>query len=340
MFAYGGNRYMKYGPYICIAVVLGILFILWAFWGGKNYEFVGLAPLAPDTCGSYTGSLYNWGNITPATGYDPVEGHPCVPHDIACSQESNNEPDRLNNTSTHLEESILVDNTPTVPVEFQSIVPDNTCPANNTDHNDHEINSISTESELTLVDGHPIILDAPVERTIVPFEMQKNNSSLIGQLPQPRNPASRGGGITRPPRQLPVRRGRFISRGEKLCCQTMERIYGVTFTSIWPDWLINPETGETLELDCYNDELKIAVEYNGEQHYKWPNFTNQTYQQFINQVRRDNLKVELCDRNGVYLIVVPYNVSPDKIPEFIMSYLPETIQKRLQEEQILSRISR
>lgn len=118
----------------------------------------------------------------------------------------------------------------------------------------------------------------------------------------------------------------------------MERIYGVPFKSIWPDWLRNPETGETLELDCYNEELQIAVEYNGQQHYTWPNFTNQTYQQFINQVRRDELKMELCDRNGVYLIVVPYNVSLDKIPEFIMSYLPETIQKRLQEERTLSNI--
>ena len=120
----------------------------------------------------------------------------------------------------------------------------------------------------------------------------------------------------------------------------MERIYGVPFKTIRPDWLRNPETGAKLELDCYNDELKIAVEYNGEQHYKWPNFTNQTYEQFINQVRRDKLKTELCDRNGVYLIPVPYNVSHDKIPEFIMSHLPETIQKRLQEERTLSNISR
>src|SRR5205823_8856314 len=60
--------------------------------------------------------------------------------------------------------------------------------------------------------------------------------------------------------------GGFMSRGERICCQTMQRIYGVSFKSTWPSWLINPETGEGLELDCYNDELKIAVEYNGEQH--------------------------------------------------------------------------
>lgn len=130
------------------------------------------------------------------------------------------------------------------------------------------------------------------------------------------------------------KRGRFISKGERMCCQTMERIYGVPFSTIRPKWLSNPETKRNLELDCYNDDLKIAVEYNGAQHYKWPNFTNQTYEQFINQIRRDKLKFELCDKNGVYLIVVPYNIPHDKISPYIISHLPETLQKRIKEENI------
>jgi hypothetical protein len=112
----------------------------------------------------------------------------------------------------------------------------------------------------------------------------------------------------------------------------MESIYGVPFSTIRPSWLLNPETGENLELDCYNEELKIAVEYNGEQHYKWPNFTNQTREQFINQVRHDMFKSNLCDRNGVYLIIVPYNVSYESITNYIIAQLPETIRKHLLEE--------
>ena len=83
-----------------------------------------------------------------------------------------------------------------------------------------------------------------------------------------------------------------MSRGEKITRDIMEKIYGVPFNSIWPDWLRNPETGENLELDCFNEDLKIAVEYNGEQHYNWPNFTQQSYPQFINQVRRDAFKAD------------------------------------------------
>ena len=282
--------YMKYGPYICIGAVLAILFVLWAFWGGKNYEFVGLAPLDPTTCGSYTGSLYNWGNITPAVGYDPIEGHTCIPPDVACVQE-------MEDITSHIPQpsqpNIVIDNTPIIQHSFQS-----------------DVAEIPVNTQVPIC---PVRVGLPK-----------------GQAGLQVDPLRVG---------LPKRKGRFISRGERMCCQTMERIYGVPFSSIWPTWLVNPETGSKLELDCYNDDLKIAVEYNGEQHYTWPNFTNQTHEQFINQVRRDVLKVELCERNGVYLIVVPFSVDYDDIPGYIMSHLPETLQKRLRDEKTLSNIN-
>ena len=287
MFVTSDARYMKYGPYVCIGIVLFVLFILWVFCGGKNYDFVGLAPLSPDTCGSYTGSLYNWGNITPAIGYELITDQ--IPPDTVCRQEL--EP--------------IIDNTPVLPPGF------------------------IVKRDEDLGGETPIILDQRPDNIISnAASMRRSNAT---RLPQPGNPT------TYNPSDKPG--GRFISRGERLCCQTMQRIYGVSFESDWPNWLRNPETGETLELDCFNDELQIAVEYNGEQHYKWPNFTNQSREQFINQVRRDGLKIDLCDRNGVYLITVPYNVPHSRIPDYIMLYLPEMIQKRLQEERTLANIS-
>ena len=327
-------RYMKYGPYICIGVVLAIIFVLWAFWGGRNYEFVGLAPLSPETCGSYTGSLYNWGNITPATGYDPVEGHDCVPPDTACPQE----PDDIISQSS--QRHPIIDNTPVISPQFldsnnvshDSLNPNNSFDLNSASNLDPDT-TVCPQESTEVRQEIPLILDYDPRRnrtTIGPGALlqQASLNPKSTMLPQPGNPSN----------YIQPQRGRFISRGERMCCQTMERIYGVTFTSTWPDWLRNPETGELLELDCFNDDLKIAVEYNGEQHYKWPNFTNQTYQQFINQTRRDTLKADLCDKNGVYLIVVPYHVPYETIPSYIMSHLPETIQQRLQEERTLSNI--
>lgn len=123
--------------------------------------------------------------------------------------------------------------------------------------------------------------------------------------------------------------GKFVSKGEQICRETMERIYGVPFINTRPKWLKNPTTNRNLELDCYNDKLKLAVEYNGIQHYKWCSFAKQTYSDFREQIRRDRIKVELCEQHGVYLIVVPYNVTLSQIPTYIMYHLPEIVRKRL-----------
>lgn len=315
---------MQYGPYICIGVILLILFILWAFCGGKNYDFVGLAPLSPETCGSYTGSVYDWGNITPATDNNVT---PATDNNVTPAIDNNVTP--ASNNSSH-PPSVIIDNTPAIPFEFthdrslsDPIINDNivdlASPIQHTSHIDppKSIHDIVCPSE-----GLPVILD------YVPDYKSRLPSITPRNLPQPVNPSV----YTRT-------KGRPVSRGERICCQTMTNIYGVPFTSQYPDWLWNPETGKQLELDCYNDELKIAVEYNGEQHYKWPNFTNQTHQEFINQVRRDEFKMDVCDRNGVYLIVVPYTIPHDNIPAYIMAHLPETIQKRLQEERTLSNLN-
>ena len=118
------------------------------------------------------------------------------------------------------------------------------------------------------------------------------------------------------------------SKGESITCKTLEQIYGVPFITARPDFLKNPETGENLELDCYNEELGIAAEYNGIQHYLWPNYTDQTEEQFHNQLRRDEFKINQCDLNGVYLITVPYEVPYDSIPKYIEYYLPENVAAR------------
>jgi hypothetical protein len=286
----------SYGPYISVAVVLAVLFILWAFFGGKQYDFVGLAPLAPETCGSYTGSIYNWGNITPAPGYDPINGQTCIPPDVACPAEAIEIPEvQPITTQEIIEPSVVpqtksIDITPVIPQEFRA----------------------------SQIPEHAAVC-APVIET----------PAIIAPVAPPITYA----------KNKPANKGRFVSKGERICCSTMSNIYGVPFDTIRPSWLRNPETGENLELDCYNDDLKIAVEYNGIQHYKWPNFTNQTEEQFINQVRRDEAKVELCKRNNVYLITVPYEVPHEMIASFILSHLPETISRRLQEEQVCSSIS-
>lgn len=115
------------------------------------------------------------------------------------------------------------------------------------------------------------------------------------------------------------------SRGERVCRQFLERYYQKPFPRIRPDFLVNPTTGRNLELDGYNPELNIAFEYNGYQHYTYPNRFHQTEKAFAQQVRRDGYKDEACRLAGVYLIIIPYTVPAAHIPQFIKRRLPHKV---------------
>lgn len=115
------------------------------------------------------------------------------------------------------------------------------------------------------------------------------------------------------------------SKGELKCKQVLEELFAREFVTVRPDFLCNPETGYNLELDCYNHDLRLAVEYNGEYHYKQPK--NHTLESFEKRQYLDQLKAELCERNGIHLITVPYTVSIDEIEGYIMERLPPVLKE-------------
>jgi hypothetical protein len=125
----------------------------------------------------------------------------------------------------------------------------------------------------------------------------------------------------------PKRKPPSESKGELECRRVLEKMFGKSFPKIRPNMLRNPVTSSelndnNLELDCYNDELKLAVEYNGIQHYKYIPFFHKNKEAFQNQKYRDHMKRELCQKNGITLIEVPYTV---KVPD-IEKYLKDNIK--------------
>jgi len=107
------------------------------------------------------------------------------------------------------------------------------------------------------------------------------------------------------------------SKGEQKCKEFIEFMTGKKFNKVRPEFLTNPVTGHTLELDLYNDELKLAIEYNGAQHYKYNSMMHGSRDSFHNQKYRDLIKKQLCEQNGVRLIEVPYTVPEHKIPDYL-----------------------
>jgi len=117
--------------------------------------------------------------------------------------------------------------------------------------------------------------------------------------------------------------GAKVSKGEQECRRVLEELFGKPFPNIRPDFLRNPVTGggHNLELDCYNSDMKLAVEYNGVQHYKYVPYFHRNKDVFTNQKYRDVLKERMCKDNRVNLISVPYTVKVKDIRNFLLTEL-------------------
>lgn len=113
------------------------------------------------------------------------------------------------------------------------------------------------------------------------------------------------------------------SAGEIECRRVLEKIFNRPFDKSRPDFLKNPVTGgvNNLEIDCYNEELKIGVEYNGIQHYKFTPFFHKNKDQFTMQKYRDDMKRRICKDRGITLIEVPYTVKTKDIESFLKNEL-------------------
>jgi hypothetical protein len=125
------------------------------------------------------------------------------------------------------------------------------------------------------------------------------------------------GSIHRPPQE---------SKGEIECRRVLEQIFNKSFHKARPSFLNNPVTGGlySLELDCFNNDLRLGCEYSGQQHYKYIPFFHRNKEAFFNQKYKDELKRRLCVDNGVTLIEVPYTVKIEDIKDYLIQELTKT----------------
>lgn len=124
---------------------------------------------------------------------------------------------------------------------------------------------------------------------------------------------------------------------ENLFFQKLNKHY--KFPNVRPEWLKNYETGRSLELDCYNEELGIAFELQGTQHYEPVDFFGGD-KTFARRIRHDTRKKQECINNNVYLICVDNRPTMHMNPKSKQKYyrdqiikelkaLPESFKKRL-----------
>ena len=286
------HNFTSWITWIIIAIVIIVIF--WIVWGGGNHDFVGFKPLVP---GVKPSDVMDQDTMTILGIRDPIASSGTI---------SPSTSDELGYNSSKIESPPFSD--------------------------DDEEEIFTDLSQLTPgVDGPtPFYEDAPLSvRMVSSRQIRENrlNSNLAIYLPSPDRPPT---GRTPKFKDLDLgtaqeRRSAAESRGERISREFLEKYYQMKFPRIRPDFLINPVSGRNLELDGYNSELNMAFEYNGYQHYTYPNRFHKTEEEFSQQIRRDGYKQEACRLAGVYLIIIPYTVPHAHIPQFINGRLPHRV---------------
>jgi len=112
-------------------------------------------------------------------------------------------------------------------------------------------------------------------------------------------------------------------KSEQKCRELLQLLTGLRFEKIRFKEFVNPQTGYLLELDGYCEELLLAFEFQGKQHYEFiPYFHNNDYEKFERQQYRDDIKKSYCKQYGITLLEIPYTMNTDKKKlDFIVDFL-------------------
>jgi hypothetical protein len=87
------------------------------------------------------------------------------------------------------------------------------------------------------------------------------------------------------------------------CQYILENILNAEFSTSRHD-LGNYTEGHNLELDGFCNSLRIAFEYQGEQHDKYNPIFHHSYKDFLKVKQKDDYKIKLCNQKKIKLITI------------------------------------
>lgn len=116
-------------------------------------------------------------------------------------------------------------------------------------------------------------------------------------------------------------------RSEEKCREIFEQLLSIPFNKVRPRWLRESKANNCLELDGYNEDLNLAFEYHGKQHYEYiPHFHRNGPSDLVAQQHRDRIKKEICERKGITIIEIPYyytHINSNAMRSYIINELIE-----------------
>ena len=166
-----------------------------------------------------------------------------------------------------------------------------------------------------------------------PTNLQPPPLPLLPQVNPASNPPPSLPSLPLAPSLVTKPKKRCAKIREGWCREVLQEYYEKSFPSVKDPGVIpnpNPKYRNSkrhaLEIDAYNAELAIGCEYNGEQHYMFPDPAgwNKTVEDFEKRLKYDRFKFAECERKAIYLIRVPYHQGKSKLTifEFIIENLP------------------
>ncbi len=115
-------------------------------------------------------------------------------------------------------------------------------------------------------------------------------------------------------------------KSQKICQEIAESVFGKKFeTERKFPWFLR-ELGNPRKVDMYlefspsnaNRAKGIAIEFNGEQHYRFVEFFHRTRDAFLAYQRGDMDERRLFKEHGIFLLEIPYSVPFKKMYDFIV----------------------
>lgn len=108
------------------------------------------------------------------------------------------------------------------------------------------------------------------------------------------------------------------SKSEEHVIKLLEELTGKTFPTVYPSWL--KYHGRILELDGYNEDLKLAIEFSGPLHTKWfPQ--KEPYQKYFDRISKDQFKIKTCLKHNVELFVLDMSLPKTHWRNYLCSRL-------------------
>lgn len=115
---------------------------------------------------------------------------------------------------------------------------------------------------------------------------------------------------------------RYLINWEEKCrSKVQKRVKDLLYSHWMADIVFEelPVVGTRMTIDFYNANKKVAIEVDGNQHYKFNKFFHSNSRQnFLSQLQRDEKKEYFCEINNIRLVRILEN---DKLNEHLLKTL-------------------